>query len=658
MYYTSYRRRKTPLRFFVLPFLFFPLAIFYQEIILRIACFSGDVSSNKLYVGLFSLSIGLAIMFIGRLFPTPVNRIISITLMALCTIFIGIQIVYFQVFTTFGTLYSFFTGFNAVTQFADATLAGIRDSLLYIILILLPLVVLIVFRKTLVPKTRLSLEFLGISLLAAVVSYGLAVFLISSNTDGIMPISYQYKEAFVPNLSVGNFGALTSLRLDAKFLIFGQPMGEGGKDPDHENTKQEFVKDPTIEYGYNMVEIDFDKLIENEKNPAIRDMHEYFRTIEPTKKNAYTGMFEGKNLIWLVGEAFSTLAINETTTPTLYKLAHEGFVFNNFYNPVWSVSTSDGEYVTMTGLIPKSGVWSFKRSGQNYMHYGFGNLLTPMGYTCKAYHNHYHTYYGRDISHPNLGYDYKGRGNGLNVKGTWPESDLEMMELTIPNDMKNQPFHNYYMTVSGHLNYTWFGNYMAKKHKEKVEHLNYSEPCLAYLACNIDLDLALEYVIDQLDAAGILDDTVIVLSGDHYPYGLTDEEMDELAGHELERKFEKFKSTLILWSSSMEEPVYVNKVCSSLDVMPTIANLLGIEYDSRFIIGQDILSPSPGLVELNDRSWISDLGKYDASKNEFTPKPGIFVDEEYAKKIYRRVNKSFEYSAKILDYDYYSKVFK
>lgn len=658
MYNVTSYRGKTPVRDFVLPFLFFPLAIFFQELVLKMACFGGAFKNNILYVGLFSLSIGLAIMIIGRLFPTPLNRIISIFLMALATIFVGIQIVYFQVFSTFGTLYSFYTGIGAVTQFSDATLSGILGGLPYLILIFIPLVILVVFRRHLIPRRRTPKKFLGLSFLASAVSYGLAAILILSNTSGIMPISYQYRDAFVPNLSVGNFGALTSLRLDAKFLIFGQPMGDGSRDPNYDDSQKDFIRDPNVEYGYNMIDIDFDALIEKETNSVIKDMHEHFKTIEPTKKNYYTGMFEGKNLIWLVGEAFSTLAINEEVTPTLYKLSNEGFVFNNFYNPVWSVSTSDGEYVTLTGLIPKSGVWSFKRSGQNYMHYGFGNLMTPLGYTCKAYHNHFHTYYGRDESHPNLGYDYKGRGNGLDVKPTWPESDLEMMELTIPNDIKTTPFHNYYMTVSGHLNYTFYGNYMANKHKDKVLHLDYSEPCLAYLACNIDLDLALEYMIKQLEAAGELDNTVIVLSGDHYPYGLTDEEMDELAGYELERKFERFKSTLILWSSSMEEPIEVNKVCSAIDVMPTIANLFGIEYDSRFIVGRDILSPTPGLAEFNDRSWISDLGQYDAGKNTFTPNPGVFPDEDYAKKVYRRVNKSFEYSAKILDHDYYKKVFK
>ena len=108
----------------------------------------------------------------------------------------------------------------------------------------------------------------------------------------------------------------------------------------------------------------------------------------------------------------------------------------------------------------------------------------------------------------------------------------------------------------------------------------------------------------------------------------------------------------------MEEPVEVDKVCSSVDVMPTLANLMGLDYDSRLLVGQDILSPSPGLVEFNDRSWISDLGRYDASENVFTPNPGVNAGDEYARNTLRRVNNAFEYCVKILEFDYYSKVLK
>ena len=636
--------------------LFFPLAIFYMEIVVKIACFKEVSLSGLLYTGLFSVSTGLSFSLITSLFRKKTNRYISFVLLIFLTLFLCAQVVYFHVFHTFGTLYSLFAGTDAITKFWATTLSGIKSSIIFILLLSLPMLIFMLFGKRYIPTERQPKDMLYGLGFGAIASYLISFILIMNNTGGIMPVRYQYRQAFLPNLSVSNFGILTTLRLDAKFLLIGQPMGHEDPNGDPQTPDPPEEEPVEIQYDYNIIEIDFDSLIENEKNSTVKDMHEYFRNVRPTKQNEYTGIFKGKNLIWFIGEAFSTLAINDTTTPTLSRLSKEGFVFNNFYNPIWNVSTSDGEYVTLTGLIPKSGIWSFKRSAKNYMPYGFGNLLKPLGYTTKAYHNHYYSYYSRDESHPNLGYDYKGLGNGLRVTETWPESDLEMMELTIPSDIVNTPFHTYYMTVSGHLNYTFYGNYMAKKHKNKVTHLPYSEPCLAYLACNIDLELAISYLIDQLSAAGELENTVIVLSGDHYPYGLTDEEMNELAGYELEKKFERFKSTLIIWSGDIDQPIEIDKVCSSLDVMPTLANLFGLMYDSRLIIGQDILSESPGLVHFNDRSWITDLGRYDASKDLFIPRPGADLGDDYARNVLARVNKNFEYSTKILENDYYKKV--
>ena len=650
------RENKGVLKNLSLLYLFFPVAVFYMEIIVKMACFDENSPAAILYTSLFSVSVGLGCCLIASLFRPRTNEIIAGVLLILLTLVFIAQTVYFQVFQTFGTLYSLFVGTGAITEFWSATTAGLRDSMLYLALLLLPILFFLLFGDRLRPRGRQSREVLFGLGFGMIVPYLVAFILIFNNSSGIMPVRYLYREAFVPNLSVSNFGVVTTLRLDAKYLLFGQAEDGDGVPLPNEEEPEEPEEPQEINYGYNMIEIDFDALIAGESNPTIQDMHEHFSRMAATRQNEYTGLFKGKNLIWFVGEAFSTLALNETVTPTLSRLAKEGFVFNNFYNPIWSVSTSDGEYVTLTGLIPKSGLWSFKRSGQNYMPYGFGNLLTPLGYTCKAYHNHYYSYYNRHESHPNLGYDYKGLGNGLKVTETWPESDLEMLQITLPGDLINVPLHTYYMTVSGHLNYTFYGNYMAKKHKSKVDHLPYSEAAQAYLACNVDLELAVSYLIEQLTAAGELENTVIVLSGDHYPYGLTDEEMDELAGYELEKKFEKFKSTLIVWSGSMEEPVQVDKVCSSLDVMPTIANLMGVTYDSRLLAGQDILSPSPGLVEFSDRSWISDLGRYHAKENVFTPNPGVNIGDEYARNTLRRVNKAFEYSAKILEHDYFRKV--
>jgi len=168
-------------------------------------------------------------------------------------------------------------------------------------------------------------------------------------------------------------------------------------------------------------------------------MHKYFESVQPTAKNKYTGIYKGYNLILITAESFSPYAVRKDVTPTLYKMVHEGFNFTNFYNPLWGVSTSDGEYVALTSLIPKSGVWSFEKSGSIYLPFVMGNQLKKLDYKTVAYHNHFYTYYSRDISHPNMGYDYKAVGHGLKMKRVWPESDLEMLEKTIPEYINNQP---------------------------------------------------------------------------------------------------------------------------------------------------------------------------------------------------------------------------
>ena len=97
----------------------------------------------------------------------------------------------------------------------------------------------------------------------------------------------------------------------------------------------------------------------------------------------------------------------------------------------------------------------------------------------------------------------------------------------------------------------------------------------------------MEYLLDQLDKAGIADKTLIAISADHYPYGLEDNEIDDLAGHVVEKNFELYKSPFILYTKGME-PVTIDKPCSSLDIIPTLSNLLGLEYDSRLLMGKDI----------------------------------------------------------------------
>jgi phosphoglycerol transferase MdoB-like AlkP superfamily enzyme len=235
-----------------------------------------------------------------------------------------------------------------------------------------------------------------------------------------------------------------------------------------------------------------------------------------------------------------------------------------------------------------------------------------------------------------------------------------MVQKTVDEYIKAPPFHVYYMTVSGHLYYTFSGNSMSYKHMDKVADLPYSEGPRAYIACNIEFDLAVEELIISLDEAGMLEDTVIVISGDHYPYGLEISEIEEIYGGAIDTGFELYRSTLIIWCADMEEPVRVTKPCSSLDIMPTLANLFGLNYDSRLVMGRDILSDSEGLVIFYNHSFISEMGRYDATTDVFTPNEGLEWSQEekdgYARNMLNRISSMFQYSAAILDNDYYAKV--
>ena len=448
-------------------------------------------------------------------------------------------------------------------------------------------------------------------------------------------------------ITINKVGLLSMECLDLERYLFGFEEKLYNVKPSESNKG-----DDIEEVKYNVLDIDFDKLISEEKDDMVKSMHEYFKSVMPTKQNEYTGIFKGKNLIYITAEGFDKIAVNKELTPTLYKLVNNGFVFENYYQPLFSVSTSDGEYMVMNSLIPKEGVWSFYRSSNIYMPFGLGNVFKREGYSpVNAYHDHTYTYYSRDESHPNLGFDkYVGCGNGLeklmNCK-VWPESDIEMIDATINDYIDSDKFMTYYMTVSGHLNYTFTGNSMSYKNRELVKDLSYSEHIKAYLAANIELDRALEKLLIYLEDNKKLDDTVIVISPDHYPYGLKTSELNEISDTDRSDKFEMFHTSLIIYNSEMKENVKVSKYVSSIDVLPTVYNLFGIEYDSRLMMGRDALSDSEGLVMLSDRSFINKNGSYNSITGEYKSFKSD-VSNEYVDNMNYEVYQKFTMSSLLL----------
>lgn len=595
---------------------------------------------------LISLAVAGVFFFVRTLIPGKGGKIAYLILMGAATFMFAAQTVYYAIFETFFTTYSMLNSAQVI-EFQDVIWANIWEEKLPILILfaICGLSVTLMWREKKRDEDEKGDSKNKIILLAmaAVICFVTSVgaFTVSHREDENPASPYQnlYTIGEIQG-SVRCSGLMGAMGIDLWRLVFGF-------EPDIEE-KQAFAETKSDD---NVIEgLDLKALAEEEKDPVISSMHSYFGSTEPTEKNSKTGIFEGKNLIFITAESFTDFAVDPVHTPTLYKLQTEGYTFDNFYNPIWGVSTLDGEYVNLQGLVPKPGVWSMKESSSNYLPLTLGHRFENLGYATKAYHNHSIYYYDRNLSHPNLGYDFKGQGREYSFEDTWPESDLEMIDKTVSDFLtpdengEIQPFHVYYLTVSGHMNYNFYTNDMAIKNREAVQDMDLSENCKAYVAANIELDKAIELLIERLDEAGELENTVIAIAGDHYPYGLGAENISEFKGHDVDTAYEMYESTFLLWTLGME-PEHTDKICSNMDILPTLSNMFGIEYDSRLLVGKDIFSDSEGFVLFKDKNWISEKG---------TRASLVGADDEYVKAMDKKAMEMFNYSALVLEKDYYS----
>ena len=421
---------------------------------------------------------------------------------------------------------------------------------------------------------------------------------------------------------------------------------------------------PTEPVGFqpHVFDIDFAALAAEETNSSVASMHKYVASQTPTMENEYTGLFKGKNLIFLTAEAFTGAFIDPELTPTLYRLATEGIHFTNYYQPVWGAGTTGGEYSNLVGLMPINGS-CMKEAMQQDLFLTIGNQLQKQGYSSAAFHNNDYTYYDRHKTHTLLGYDYfMGYGNGIEagVKDCWPQSDLEMIDFTVPMYIDKQPFSVYYMTVSGHSTY-YEGSAMVDKNLDKVKHLKqYKFRTRCYIATQMELEAALTSLLAQLEAAGIMDDTVIVVSSDHYPYGLVTDGtsyIPDLIGQK-ESDFTRDKNTLIIWSGAIEDmDIVVDEPVMSLDILPTLSNLFDVEFDSRLLVGRDVFSEAEPLVIWGvSGNWMTDKGTYKYSTGKFTPFEGVEVPKDYGKTINAIARNKVKYSKGVISNDYFNYV--
>ena len=627
---------------FIKCFLVYYLMIIYLEVLFKLIAFENINLEDMVFTLIFSLMYAMWLSIINTFLNQKQRFYVNlINLIIITFIFLSEEFSYLILGSTF-SIYSLNLAGQAF-DFARFILMAFKKHFIKIILTLVPVILYIIHHKNLdfeeKPDKLLKYiyMFIGIYLVTL-------LSLCYKQNETYSPYDL-YFETHAPSITSKKLGLLTEVRLDLKRYLFGF-------NPTIRVEKNNLKRDKSLEY--NEIDLKFNT------GEATKYISDYLSNVFPTNKNKHTGEFKGKNIIYILAEGFNSIAVDKELTPTLYKLVNSGYKFENYYSPMF-MSTTGGEYQFNLSLIPtEEALTKWKNGGLN-LPYTIGNVFKNEGYNVYAYHNWTYSYYKRDNTMPEMGYEnYIACGNGLEQKmdcNLWPTSDVEMINASVDDYINDDKFAVYYVTLSGHQEYNFEGNEMAIKNQKYVENLPYSEEIKAYLASQKELDKALKKLIKKLEKAKKLDDTVIVLSGDHYPYSLSAETINEISTYKRDETFGVNNSNLIIYNPSVKKES-VKKLASSVDVLPTILNMYGINYDSRLLMGKDIFSNHNSLVIFSDYSWISEKGRFNATTGIFTKKDeNTNIEEDYVSRINNEVQARLKVSTGIIDKNYYDILF-
>ncbi|MBP5493942.1 MAG: LTA synthase family protein [Lachnospiraceae bacterium] len=685
-------------------FLIFAAAISFCEIFLRFQISGKIIKMNLAFLAFVPAEAMFFTIFAG-FFKNIGNKITLPILLLIINIYYCIQFVYYRIFGSLFSVSMMGMGGTAVGNFFWAMEGVLIASIIFLTIFLAPTIISIFL--SLVKK----IKYPGYPILLHILPIFLTVGLWFAGIQGLKLIGTDRQSAYYvltnnssdTDTTANHLGTLATFIVESGAYYLGvgsgdnestelvsasksdlelvpdvnpvketvtTPENSSENDTEIEEVVEEIVYDPWIDERF-----DFAALAENTNDTAAKNMYTFLAEREPSYKNEYTGLFEGYNLIYICGEAFWSYACNEKVTPTLYKMQNNGIVLDNYYNSFLN-TTTNGEFAFATSLWPDVSRWamsgtdvgSFPQSAGKFMPYGLGDFFVADGVETYGFHNYYGTYYRRYLSWPNIGFENCKFMGDMKFTSNWPSSDLEMMEQSIDDYIENDRFMAYYMTFSGHGPYT-SANYVARKNLDTVKELlgdeleNYNNEAINYLASQYEVERSMNYLLERLEEAGKLDNTVIVLTGDHYPYYLSEQGRTSLCQKEV-NELEQYHSTCTIYCAGLEEPIHCDEYCCNVDIVPTILNLFNIPFDSRLLMGTDVFSTdSMHTAMLYNKSFLNDKVEYNTTNHEAVWKidTSMYCDEaldSYIKN-YMAINDSYYLaSINMMKYNFYFTIWK
>ncbi|MCI8793855.1 MAG: LTA synthase family protein [Bacilli bacterium] len=637
---------------------------YITEMIVRI--FTGAPFNDFAVVRILlsSIIISLFVSFIGHFLPKLGQRILNI----IYILFVGIYN-----FAEFG-LSSYIGFFMGIGNADQGTKVGefIRDFFSsYKVIhytILIPLIIFLIYYifidRFVTKNIKRNSEFTLIQKIYIEVVTVVIIIILSSayyatirldNFKNKLQTESNYGLWLYPensNLTVNNFGVLmfgfcdikaSILHIDADYVM---NLNLNKSVIENKENNNEVVP---VDLERKIDDTSWKELISKTNDGTFKSLNNYFINRSITPKNDMTGKFKDKNLIIIMMESVNEIAIyNEEYFPTLYKMYHEGISFKNNYSPRNNCSTGNNEFTVLSSLFTINNTCTANTYASNKYPEAVFNIFNNAGYKTSAYHDYTQKFYRRSKILPNLGANkyYGVEDLKIPYSTNYTEADDKDMFIAAQKYYMNEDkFMAYFATVTPHQSYI-DSQICSERYYKKYRDLGYSSNLSRYLSKMQVMDEAFQELLKQLEETDKLKDTVIAVFGDHFPYGLTDSQINEFleknnAGYTINRNSTTNKNVdktpMFIYNSEME-PLVVEDYTTIIDLLPTLLNMFDLEYDPRLYLGTDIFSNThSSRAVFADGSWTNERGYYHAPNSsmkylegaeKYTDKELMYINQE------------------------------
>ena len=429
---------------------------------------------------------------------------------------------------------------------------------------------------------------------------------------------------------------------------------------------------------------------------ASKEVKEYLekkkKQVEYSKENEYTNIFKGKNVLVIHAESlqsflFDTKFNGQEVTPNFKRLAEEGLYFSNYYSQVSVGTSSDAELTFNTSLMPtKSGTAFVSYSDRKYI--STPNKLKELGYYTFSMHGNTADYWNRRVMHENFGYDRfyskvdynvtkdNSIGLGISDKDFFDQSINYLEKIS----KEHEKFYGLLITLTNHTPFSETDKYgeFDVTLKEKVINENGQEeekvyPYMEgtklgnYFKSVHYADEAMGEFMDKLDEKGLLENTVVVIYGDH-DARLSKSDYERLYNYDKENddvydeddpnyvNFDSYKYELnrkvpfIIWTKDKKYNKEIPYVMGMYDAMPTLGNMLGFKND--YALGHDIFNiKDDNIVVFPNGNWVTNKVYYNAQKGEYLTLIDEAIDANYIEEKTKYTDELLDVSNNIIVFD-------